>query len=290
MPFKTLFVPMAFEETARTITDAALLMADAFGGHVIAHHVRQRYAAYPPIDFYPTGGTASAIAMEGHDEATAAFARTMRAAFEERCDAAEARIVPLSEALKPKGVTASWQDETGLLALSYSLAARIADLVVTALPGTGGAALERGVFETIMMESGAPVLAVARDGLAAVPRRPIVAWDGSLQASRVIRGALPLLLSSEETTLLTIGETDTGAPSLEAAKLWLERAGVTVTSRSVDWPSGPIAERILNQSNATNSDVIVMGGYSHSRLRENVLGGVTLDMLRNGDRPLLMVH
>ncbi len=45
MPFKTLFVPMAFEETARTITDAALLMADAFGGHVIAHHVRQRYAA-----------------------------------------------------------------------------------------------------------------------------------------------------------------------------------------------------------------------------------------------------
>ncbi len=290
MPFKTLFVPLAFEDTARTVTDAALLLAGIYQGHVLAHHVRQRYAAYPPIDFYPAGDETTVPALESHDKATAAFARTMRATFEERCDANGARIVPVSEALKQSGVTASWTDQSGQLALKYSTAARTADLVVMAIPDPKEVFMEREVFEMVLMGAGAPVFAVPRSGLDASPRRSLIAWDGSLQASRVVRGAMPLLLQSEETTLLTIGDSDAGTPDLEAARLWLERAGVRVTPRSVDWPSGPIAERILNQCDATNSDIIVMGGYSHSRLRESVLGGVTLHMLRHAERPLLMVH
>jgi nucleotide-binding universal stress UspA family protein len=290
MTFKTLFLPLAFEHTAKTVTDAALSLAGTYQGHVLAHHVRQRYAAYPPMDFYPAGGAATMIAVESHDEATAAFARSMRAAFEERCDVSGARIVPVSEALKQSGVTASWTDQSGQLALNYSTAARTSDLVVMAIPDPKEIYMEREVFEAVLMESGAPIFAVPRSGLDASPCRPLIAWDGSLQASRVVRGAMPLLLQSEETTLLTVGDSDAGTPGLEAARLWLERAGVKVTARSVDWPNGPIAERILNQCDATNSDIIVMGGYSHSRLRESVLGGVTLHMLRHAERPLLMVH
>lgn len=290
MTFKSIFVPVAFEQTAAIVSDAGLLLAGAFKGHVLAHHVRQRYAGYPPADFFPAAGEATAMALESHDEATAGFARMMRAVFEERCDKADAKIVPVSEALKQNGVTASWTEEMGQLALSYSYAARVADLVVTALPDSKDIYLEREILETILIQSGAPVLLVPRDGIEAVPRRPLVAWDGSLQAARVVRCALPLLQMSEEITLLTVGETDPGTPDLEAAKLWLERAGVKVNSKAIDWPSGPIAERILNQGEATNSDLVVMGGYSHSRLREAVVGGVTLHMLRHMDRALLMVH
>ena len=159
-----------------------------------------------------------------------------------------------------------------------------------AIPAKTDVHLEREIFEDTLMRSGAPVLLVPRTGLAAAPRRPLIAWDGSLQASRVVRETLPLLRESEETTLLTIGETDPGTPGLDAAKLSLERAGVNVRSRTVDWPGNPVAERILNQCEATNSDIVLMGGYSHSRLREHVLGGVTLHMLQHADRPLLMVH
>lgn len=290
MPFKSLFVPLGFEATVKTTTDGALMLCGAFNAHLLAHHVRQRYASYPPVEFFPSGSLANAMVQESHDEATASFARTVRATFEECCDQSGAKIVPVSEALKQNGVTASWTDETGQMASAYSLAARVADLVITALPDTKEDYLELGVFEELLFQSGAPVLALPRAGLDAVPRRPLVAWDGSLQASRVIRAAMPLLLHSEETTLLTIGETDTGTPGLEPAKQWLERAGVNVASRTVDWPGGPVAERILNQSDATNSDIVVMGGYSHSRLRESMFGGVTSHMLRHAEQPLFMVH
>ena len=242
------------------------------------------------MEFYPTSGAATVLAMEGHDEATTVFARTMRAQFEERCDAGDIHIVPVSEALKQNGITASWTEEIGQLPLNYSLAARVADLVVMAIPSAKEVYPERELFESLLMQSSAPVFLTPRSGLAAMPRRPLVAWDGSLQASRVVRCALPMLQESEETTLLTIGETDVGTPSLEAAKLWLERAGVRVKTRSVEWPDRPIAERILNQCDATNSDLVLMGGYSHSRLRETIMGGVTLHMIRHADRPLLMVH
>ena len=290
MIFKTIFAPLAFEETANLVTDTALSLAGTFKGHVMAHHVRQRFTEYPPMEFYPTSGAATVLAMEGHDEATTVFARTMRAQFEERCDAGDIHIVPVSEALKQNGVTASWTEEIGQLPLNYSLAARVADLVVMAIPSAKEVYPERELFESLLMQSSAPVFLTPRSGLAAMPRRPLVAWDGSLQASRVVRCALPMLQESEETTLLTIGETDVGTPSLEAAKLWLERAGVRVKTRSVEWPDRPIAERILNQCDATNSDLVLMGGYSHSRLRETIMGGVTLHMIRHADRPLLMVH
>ncbi|MEO1746355.1 MAG: universal stress protein [Pseudomonadota bacterium] len=287
---KSFFVPLAFEETAVTAVDAALLLAKSFGGHVLAHHVRQRYTAYPPVDFFPSSGSTQVMISESHDEATAAFARTLRSAFEERCDEAGARIVPVSEALKQNGTTGSFAEETGAMAVTYAKAARVCDLVVTVTPDPKERFMEREIFETILLESGAPVFLTPRTGLAGMPKRPLVAWDGSLQASRAVRASLPVLSNAEVVALLTIGETDEGTPSLEAARCWLERSGVNVAARTVEWPKGTIAERILNQIDATNADLLVLGGYSHSRFQESLFGGVTLHLLKHADIPMVMVH
>lgn len=290
MTYKTLFLPLAFEETAAAATDSGLQLAAAFGAHLMAHHVRQRFATYPPVDFFPAGGSAATIAASGHDEATAAFARTMRAVFEERCDAAGANIVPVSEALKQSRVTASWSETTGQIAREYALAARASDLVVAALPDPTEIYLEREILEEILIQSGAPLLMVPRGGLRDMPRRPLVAWDGSLQAARVVRAALPFLRQSEEVVLLTIGETDAGTPGPEAAKHWLERAGLPVAAWGVE-PSGePVGAQILDACARAGSDLVTLGGYSSSRLREAILGGVTLHMLHNSPVPLMMVH
>ena len=58
----------------------------------------------------------------------------------------------------------------------------------------------------------------------------------------------------------------------------------------MDWPKNPIAERLLNQAEATNSDMIVMGGYSHARLFETLLGGTTRHMLAHANLALLLAH
>ncbi|WP_084397958.1 universal stress protein [Henriciella aquimarina] len=290
MTYKSIFLPLAFQQTTAEVTDFALTLAAAFNAHLLAHHVRQLHDFYPPADFYPADDGAIAKIMSDHDEATAAMAQSIKTVFEARCETAKASIVPEAEALKQNGVTASWRQEIGYPAQSYGLAARTSDLVIMAMPDAKKNSLERDVFEAILFQSGAPVLLIPRSGLDKVPQRPLVAWDGSLQASRSVRAALPLLAPSTTTTLLTVGETDTETPPIDVTKLWLERCGVTVAEKAVDWPHGPVAERILNQCEATNSDLIVMGGYSHSRLRESVIGGVTRDILHHGKYPLLMVH
>lgn len=289
MTIRTIFAPIAFEETAAVVVDAALTLAKALHGHVMASHVRQRFEYYPPIAYYPMPFDVSASASEAQSEAASAFARSLRAVFEERCDAAGAHIVPLSEALKQNGVTASWTDTTGMPPTEYGRAARVADLSVIALPSSS-AQLETNLFESLLMESGAPVLLVPRDGLGASPKRILIAWDGSLEAARALRAARPFISDKAEATVMTIGHEDFGTPDVEAARGWVERSGGRANDKTIDWPKGPIAERILNQAEAANADLVVLGGYSHSRMHEALLGGVTRHMIEHADRAVLMMH
>ena len=171
MTFKTIFAPLAFEETAKLVSETALLLAGAFKGHVMAQHVRPRFTGYPPMEFYPASASATVMAMEGHDEAAGRYARALRAKFEDLCAASDAHVVPVPEALKQNGVTASWTEEVGQFPLNYGLSARAADLVVMAIPDAKGAHPERELFEAVLMQSGAPVFLTPRSGLSAVPRR-----------------------------------------------------------------------------------------------------------------------
>ena len=145
-------------------------------------------------------------------------------------------------------------------------------------------------LEAVLFQSGGPLLLLPRTGLKALPIRPLIAWDGSLQASRSARSALPLLREAETVTLLTIGQTDEGTPSPEIARRWLERSGAKTVEMAVSAGDGPVAKHLLDQCEASGSDLLIMGGYSHSRLREFFIGGVTRDMLRHGNIPLLLTH
>ena len=143
MTFKTIFAPLAFEETAKLVSETALLLAGAFKGYVMAQHVRPRFTGYPPMEFYPASASATVMAMEGHDEAAGRYARALRAKFEDLCAASDAHVVPVPEALKQNGVTASWTEEVGQFPLNYGLSARAADLVVMAKPDAKGVQIGR---------------------------------------------------------------------------------------------------------------------------------------------------
>lgn len=123
-----------------------------------------------------------------------------------------------------------------------------------------------------------------------MPKRVAVAWDGSLPAARAVSSAMPFLEQAEHVVLVTVGKVDNGAPSCQHAARYLERSGIKAAIEEVDWPKRPVAERILNQAEAHDCDLVVMGGYSHARLFETILGGVTRHMLNHADRSILMAH
>jgi nucleotide-binding universal stress UspA family protein len=141
------------------------------------------------------------------------------------------------------------------------------------------------VLDHLVTAAGVPVLALPPDISADVGQTILVAWNGSREAARAVHDALPFLHVAKRLTLCAVG--DEPATSLEAAAAMLWRHGLAVRSHRVGEPDGNAGEVLLAQCSAQGADLLVMGAYGHTRLRELVFGGATRHMLREATLPVL---
>jgi len=290
MNYKTVLAPMIVEETARIVADAALAVAGHAEGHVVGKHIRQLQYYSPAIVDGPGAALSMGSVNEAIEAAAAALAEALHNVFDEACDAAGAHQVPSEEASRKAGLTASWSDSRGIFPASVSRAARVADLAVAALPGKRCSDRELDLVESLLMSSGKPVLLIPHSGLPALPQRILVGWDGSRAAARALDAALPLLRTAEDVRLVTIKHVDTGTPSAGDAANYLRLHDIDTTTDNVDRAKGGVAKQLLSEADSAQSDLLVLGGYSHSRFEEAVLGGVTRYVLDHADRAVLMAH
>lgn len=149
------------------------------------------------------------------------------------------------------------------------------------------------MIETVLFESGVPVLLVPYVGSTAFePNNVLIGWDGSTTATRAIHAALPVLEKADNITVLVIEKTSTGAngqPGAEVAN-YLARHNMNVTVEVVTNPQTGVADTVLNQVSDNGHDLVVMGGYGHSRMREFLFGGATREILEAMTVPVLMAH
>lgn len=152
--------------------------------------------------------------------------------------------------------------------------------------------LDRGLFETLLLDSGRPVLVVPAGREAFSARRVAVAWDGSARAARAANDALPFLRSAEAVEVVAVtGEKDL-PNSVDGVDLTrhLVRHGVKVELNFIGARDGDVAQALRDRAATYSADMIVMGGYVHSRLRELVFGGVTQSLLKSCPVPLFMSY
>ncbi|BDA84155.1 universal stress protein A [Aureimonas sp. SA4125] len=178
-----------------------------------------------------------------------------------------------------------------LLSVAIPLA-RVADLFVMAMP-YGDSAFLPEMFETILFDAGVPVLAVPPSPPA--PRALetiVVGWRDTRESAHAVAAALPLLQRARRVYLTivadTAGEDLNGAPATDMAR-HLDRHGVSVEIRHLPKQARP-ADALMEEGANVGAGLLVVGGYSRSRLRERLLGGVTLDLLQKCRIPLLMAH
>lgn len=129
----------------------------------------------------------------------------------------------------------------------------------------------------------APVLSGAK--------RVFLAWDSGLAAARAAHMALPNLQGASEVVvgcfdMSTAGQED---PGVDLAK-WLSHHGCTVTVNQYSSGGQPIGACILQRAAEIGADLIVMGAYGRSRLRQTVFGGTTRTMLEQTDIPVFLAH
>lgn len=178
--------------------------------------------------------------------------------------------------------------DMGLEALKRSLAARVFDFSIYCPPAEN---LDKVLAETLILVSGRPVLLLP-EGHKGMVERAVVAWDGSPAAARAMNDGLPLLQAAGAVKVVTVGgdkPVDRSAPLAHAVR-HLRRHGVQADGQEID-PDGLPTEAVLERYlTAERADLIVMGAFGHSRLREIVLGGVTEHMLSEMPTAVWLSH
>ena len=174
--------------------------------------------------------------------------------------------------------------------------ARYADVAVMTRPSEGmGAELREEIIEGVLFHSGRPALIAPPNWKGGtIGQRVVVAWDASREATRALSEARALLGAAAQVTVITVdakpkmfGHGDQPGANVAAH---LARRGLSAEVRNVDSMGRSASLAILEEANNLQADLVVMGGYAHSRLRELVFGGATRDLLRAANVPLLMAH
>lgn len=176
---------------------------------------------------------------------------------------------------------------------SFVANCRLTDLVVIGQDDPDRPeAMRETLIETALFEGVAPVLVVpyiAKTGLAT--KRVMIAWDGSRTAARAVRAALPILATADAISVVMVGSAidQPGEPGADLAT-FLSRHGLKVDIETIPAPATGVGDALLNQAADRGHDLVVMGGYGHSRVREYLFGGATRDILRSMTVPVLMSH
>jgi nucleotide-binding universal stress UspA family protein len=173
--------------------------------------------------------------------------------------------------------------------------ARYADLLIVGQADPDDAEGPRYLPEEVTLASGRPSLVIPYIGPAAtLGQRVTVAWSASREAARAVNDALPLLERAQAVDLVTVNPREAPfghgeEPGADIA-LHLARHGIKVEVQRIETRELDVANAILSHLADRGSDLLIMGAYGHSRLRELVLGGVTRTILRDMTVPVLMAH
>jgi nucleotide-binding universal stress UspA family protein len=278
---KDILVPWINADSERDVARAALSLAAWSGAHV-AVLVTVDVPAPMPSDW---GAMAYDIYAKLHAEAHRR-ANERAEALRQRFANAEVPVeVRVTEAVSvfPQNTA--------------TMHARYADLtVLPAMPRNGAEAmLVHDHFHDILRHSGRPVLVVPADTPAQLPpRRVVVAWKPTAQAARAVADAMPFLRAAEAVDVVVIdpkiGESAHGGEPGASIATHLARHGLKVEIATRPSMNFSAAYSLLDFAREVGADMLVAGGYGHSRLREAVLGGTTRELLQTAHIPVLFAH
>lgn len=170
---------------------------------------------------------------------------------------------------------------------------RVTDLIVVGQDDSvAPEPMRTDIIEAVLFEGCAPVLVVPTIAKPVFsPKTIMVAWDGSRPAARAVHAALPILALAERIEIMMVGAaTDVpGEPGADLAT-WLARHDLKVNIEAIHNPGIDVSNALLNIASDRGVDLLVMGAYGHSRVREFLLGGATRDILATMTVPTLMLH
>jgi len=211
-----------------------------------------------------------------------------------RCHArGDALVLALQAALEPLGVrfrSTRLECAMGTIGGAAETYARYHDLIVTGI-GINDVSME-ATAETVIFASGRPTLLVSQDASPSQYQHVMIAWDGSRVATRAVADAHEFLRLAKTVTIAVVTDEKAlpaGNPALRLSE-YLDLHGINTTVALVQAGRRPIAAALQDHALKIGADLMVMGAFGHSRMRDFVMGGATAGILRDLKLPVLLSH
>jgi nucleotide-binding universal stress UspA family protein len=292
---KSILVPIAGVEGDKSRLLGALAVARRFDAHLDVLHVRPDPAQLVAAAASAAYGVTEVVAalldqfekdaqarLEAAQEAFAAFVKSENLELRDR------------RAAGASAASASWLRQIGNAGERIARIARSHDLVVAGRSSDSQESTS-GTLEIALMDGGRPVLVIPQGMTRAIGRTVVIAWKDTAETARAVMAAGPFLALANRIEVVAVSENETeedqgGRESAERLVESLAWHDVKASARIVPSHGGSGPEALLAAARDLDGDLLVMGAYGHSRLREMIFGGFTRHVLRGADVPVLMFH
>jgi len=265
----------------------AIAAAQPFNAHIVAIFVRPDLAE--AIAFFSDGVSGAVVdevisaSRDASEEASRRVEETLAAV----CAGEKVEIVPAP--IRSDHVTLSFRQAEGNLSDQLTEAARLSDLVVFGPLQDGDKIGLADAFVQTLTETDRPALLATESPPANFAQRIAIGWDGKTAASQAVSAALPFLVRAQSVEILSVRR-GAGAPQpTQGLREYLSLHGIEASERIIDRESRSTGEVLLDAATGA-ADLLVVGGYGHSRIRESLIGGVTRHVIAYAKLPVFMVH
>ena len=286
---KTILVAATGGDSDAATLAAALALARPFAAHLDVLHVKLDAVNTAVAMTTDTGSGALTGGLIERLEQDAGK-REVRAKeiFDRFCAGAGLATASVPAAARTAAPSAEWHVETGDEPSWVALYGTTADLIVVRRGG-GEDAAARSSLEAALLETGRPILLPSAAAMPATFERIAIAWKPTAQAARAVALAMPFLTRAKEIVVVTVEEEAERSADAERLVRYFSWHSLAATARHLAaGPDGAAASLLADISG--RADLLVMGGYGHSRLREWVFGGFTQLVLAGAPLPVLLAH
>lgn len=289
MTIKTVLAPLYDSALDAVVIDAAAKLASQFNAHLETLLLRE------PIDF-AAGFTSSRIDTRHYRRLLDRLAhqiesegKAAREKFEEIIH--NAGMVLSDEPSSNVKPSASWRIDTGDPAELLARRGGAFDLIVAGHPSsTSEKSKSFQILDAAIFNTARPVLLTSQKIAPTIGEVILLAWNRGIPAGRALLSAHPFLEKAKRVVILTIMTEAKQGPEPEDIAQNLAWHGISAEVKRVPPSSRAVADTITDEAEAIGADLLVMGAYSQSRVRERVLGGVTKAIMARADLPVLMAR
>ena len=294
MTIRTMLVPLAGSENMKPIMELGLTLGRDLVAHVDVLHIQS-----DPKDTIPLLGEGMSVSMiedmiqiaetEGRERASDG-----RQVFDQLVSGLSMEV---SDDPASTGASASWSQEIGRNDEITARRGRLSDLIVVARPTASSDVLATLTLNAALFDTNCLVLVTPPAGGDTSPKplpaggHVAISWNGSAQVARAVGSAMGLIAKADKVTVLTAASDKTSVARAPELAAYLEWHGIVPETRTFTSEGGLyIGAALLAECESADVNLMVMGAYTHSRVRQLILGGMTRHVLENAVLPLFMAH